>query len=245
MKTIAHLVCREPIDFSLRANRLAFHYALFNEHVPLVYYCLAHFCPIELLHSSIDFNPSHSQNHFSVTLFHLISLCCRLTERPNIKRILFDAYAKHILRIITYDRPTSMRNVLAYLKLWFDDGDFVYDDTLLEHLASLPYIDDLFVEHGDEHLRTLLGEHASRLIEYQNKRPSPDSLKHLCRKTIRRHAQLDRRSTEQANLLKVFLQLNCFLTNNLRRYLVYSRMKSNHLINELVDGIAWNSIQWM
>lgn len=249
MKTLANLVSHEPIDFSLRSNRFAFHWALVNSHVPLIYYCLANFCPVDLLHNQIEFNSFQTQNHFAMTLFHLISTCCRLTERNSVKRVLLDAYSRHILKIVTYDRFTSMKSVLAYLKLWFNDDDFVLDQTLFEHLVSLPYIDDIFQDYGENYLETFLGEYSSRFIEYRTNSKSVHSLKHLCRKKIRQEIQPNRRSKEKSNLLKSFLQLNCHLTNNLRRYLLYSRLRfksqSNHLIDQLTDGIEWNSIQWI
>lgn len=249
MKTLTNLVSHYSIDFSIRSNRFAFHWALVNSHVPFVYYCLANFCPVDLLHNQIEFNTLQTQNHFAVTLFHLISTCCRLTERNSIKRVLFDAYSRHILKILTYDRSTSMKNVLAYLKLWFNNEDFVLDQTLLEHLVSLPYIDDIFQDYGENYLKTFLGEYSSRLIDYRSNSKSVHSLKHLCRKKIRQEIQPNRRSNEESNLLKSVLQLNCHLTNNLCRYLLYSRLrfksKSNDLIDQLADGIEWNSIQWI
>lgn len=241
---MANLVSHHAIDFSVRSNRAAFHYALLNEHIPLVYYCLAHHCSIDLLHSNIEFNPTHSQNHFSYTLFHVISLCCRLSGRKCIKRILLDSYAKHILRIVTYDRATSMRNVLAYMKLWFRDEDIAYDQTLFDHLVALPYMDDIFEFYDIDYLRTFLGEHSNRLIDYQSRTRTVESLKHLCRKNIRRQMHLHC-ELRQINLFKVLPQFDRHLPKSLRLYLVYSRVQSNLLINHLVDGIPWNDIQWM
>ncbi|CAF4367455.1 unnamed protein product, partial [Adineta steineri] len=80
MKTIENLISHISIDFTIRPNRFAFYYALLNEHMPIVYYCLANFCPIDLLNSTIDFTHSSLKTHFSYTLFHLISVCCRLTS---------------------------------------------------------------------------------------------------------------------------------------------------------------------
>ena len=144
MKTIENLFSHVSIDFSLRPNRYAFYYALLNEHIPMVYYCLEKLCPINLLHNTIDFlTPSSSRNHFSYTLFHIISVCARLVSSSRMKRTLFDSYAKTILRIQTYDRLSSMASVVAYMKLWFSDEDFVFDQILYEHLMSLPYMDDM------------------------------------------------------------------------------------------------------
>src|SRR5438874_1967082 len=43
MKTIENLFSHIPINFTIRPNRLAFYYALLNEHIPIIYYCLANY----------------------------------------------------------------------------------------------------------------------------------------------------------------------------------------------------------
>jgi len=240
IKTIENLFSHISIDFTLRPNRLAFYYALLNEHMPIVYYCLANFAPIDLPHYTIDFAHYPLKNHFSYTLFHLISVCCRLTSNNRIKRTLFDSYAKTILRIHTNDRSSSIINVLAYMKLWFDDQDFVFDQTLFEHLMSLPYIDDIIEGYDEKKLRSIFHVHYQRIIE----RKSPmHTLKHLCRLKIREYSQIyceDR----QTNLLKIIPYVDC-LPKVLQAYLFYTRIRSKSLINHLLNNEPWNNIQWM
>lgn len=243
MKTIENLCSRIPIDFTIRPNRLAFYYALLKEHIPIVYFSLANFSPIYLPHHTIDFTHFTMQNHFSYTLFHLISLCTRLTGNQRIARTLFDAYARTILRIQTYDRTTSMRSVLAYMKVWFDDEDFVLDPTLFEHLMSLPYIDDIIEVYGAEKLRSIFGNGARRILERQSRSRSMYSLKHLCRLKIRQFSQMIC-THRQSNLAEILAQLDD-LPKSLRAYLFYTHLQSNSLINSLLNRIPWNHIQWM
>lgn len=243
IKTIENLCSHKQINFLIRPNRLAFYYALLNEHMPIIYYCLENFCPIYLPHNTIEFPNSPLKNHFSYTLFHIISVCCRLASNNRIRRTLFDSYAKTILRIHTYDHLSSMANVVAYMKLWFYDQDFVFDQTLFEHLMSLPYIDDIIETYDEKKLRSLFGIHYQRIM---NRKPRPKpvfTLKHLCRLKIRQYSQLycERR---QVNLLKVTLQLDC-LPKILQAYLFYTRIKSKTLINHLLNIEPWNNIQWM
>jgi len=243
IKTMENLVSHIPIDFSIRSNRLAFYYALLNEHIPIVYYCLANFCPIDLLHNTIEFKHSSQKNHFSYTLFHLISVCCRLTSNNRIKRILFDSYAKSILRIHTYDRSSSMKSVLAYMNLWFIDEDFVSDQTLFEHLMSLPYVDDIIEEYNENTLRACFGIYYQRIIERKPRSRPLLTLKQICRSKIRHCSQIycERR---QINMLKVIPQFDC-LPKTLQAYLFYTRIKSKLLINHLLNNNPWNNIQWM
>jgi hypothetical protein len=243
MKTIENLFSRIEIDFSIRSNQFAFHYALLNEHMPIVYYCLANFCPINLLHNTIEFKSSTLKNHFVYTLFHLISVCCRLTPHVRIKRALLDSYAKTILRIQTYDRSSSMKNVLAYTKLWFDDQDFVSDQTLFEHLMALPYIDDIIEVYDEKKLRSLFGIYYQRIIDRKPRSRSMHKLKHICRLKIRDYSSIycERR---QINMLKIVSKLTC-LPKVLHAYLFYTTIRSKTLINHLLNNEPWNNIQWM
>ncbi|CAF0734641.1 unnamed protein product [Adineta steineri] len=243
MKTIENLISHISIDFTIRPNRFAFYYALLNEHMPIVYYCLANFCPIDLLNSTIDFTHSLLQTHFSYTLFHLISVCCRLTSSNRIKRILFDSYAKAILRIHTYDRISSMASVVAYMRLWLTDEDFVCDQTLFEHLMSLPYVDDLVEVYDEKTLRTLFGIYYQRFIEHKPRSRPMCTLKQICRTKIRSFSQINCEH-QQVNMLKILSQLDC-LPKTLQAYLCYTRIKSKLLINSLLNNEPWNTIQWM
>ncbi|CAF4052943.1 unnamed protein product [Rotaria sp. Silwood2] len=243
IKTIENLFSHTPIDFSILPNRVAFYYALLNEHMPIVYYCLENLCPINLLHNTIDFTQSSSKNNFSYTLFHLISVCCRLTSNNQIKRTLFDSYAKAILRINTNDRSSSMASVLAYMQLWFEDQDFVYDQILFEHLMSLPYVDDIIRLYDEKQLRSLFGAHYYRVIEQKPRSKPMYALKHICRLKIRHHSQLYCKR-QQTNMLKIIPQLNC-LPKILQAYLFYTRTKSNSLIDYLLNNRSWNDIHWM
>jgi hypothetical protein len=243
MITIENLFSRISIDFSIRSNRSAFHYALIHEHMPIVYYCLANFCPINLLYNTIEFTASPLKNHFTYTLFHLISFCCRLASSSRIKRTLLDSYAKTILRIQTYDRTSSIKNVLAYMKLWFDDEDFVSDQTLFEHLMSLPYIDDIIEVYDEERLRRAFGIYYQCMIDRKPRSRPMHSLKHICRLKIRQTSSIycERR---QVNMLKIVSQLNC-LPKILQFYLFYTNIRSKSLINHLLNNEPWNNIQWM
>jgi len=243
INTIENLFSHTSINFLICPNRLAFYYALLNEHIPIVYYCLANFCPIYLPHNTIEFTHFPLKNHFCYTLFHLISVCCRLTSNSRIRRTLLDSYAKTILRIHTYDRSSSMANVLAYMKLWFDDQDFVSDQILFEHLMSLPYIDDIIEVYDEKKLRSLFGVYYQRIIERKPRSRPMYTLKHICRLKIRQYSQIccERR---QINLLKIISQLNC-LPKILRAYLFYTNIRSNLLINHLLNNEPWNNIQWM
>jgi hypothetical protein len=243
IKTIENLSSHIPIQFSIRSNRLAFYHALLNEHVPIVYYCLAHFCPINLLHNTIEFTTFSLKNHFSYTLFHLISLCCRLTSNNRVKRTLFDSYAKTILKIHTYDRVSSINNVLAYMKLWFDDQDFVYDQTLFEHLMSLPYIDDIIEVCEEKKLRLLFGLFYQRIIERRLRLRPMHTLKHICRLKIRDYSHISC-ELRQINMLKIILQIDS-LPKTLQAFIFYTRIKSNSLINHLLNNEPWNNIKWM
>ncbi|CAF1067535.1 unnamed protein product [Adineta ricciae] len=244
MKTIENLFSHVSIDFSLRPNRYAFYYALLNEHMPMVYYCLANLCPINLLHNTIDFlTPSSSRNHFSYTLFHIISVCTRLVSSNRIKRTLFDSYAKTILRIQTYDRLSSMASVVAYMKLWFSDEDFVFDQSLYEHLMSLPYVDDIIEIYDNNFLRVLFGVHYRRIVEHKPHSRPLYKLKELCRSKIRQCTQVycERR---QVNMLIMMSQFDC-LPKTLQAYLFYTTFRSKLLINQLLNNEPWNHIQWM
>ena len=243
IRTIENLFSCIPIDFTIRPNRLAFYYALLNEHMPIVYFCLSNFCPIYLPYQTIDFTQFSMNHHFSYTLFHLISLCSRLTANHRIARTLFDSYAKTILRIQTYDRNTSMKNVLAYMKLWLDDEDFLADQTLFEHLMSLPYIDDIIEVYGEKKLKSMFGNSARRITERQPRARPMCSLKHLCRMKIRQYSQIIC-TRRQTNLLEILSQLH-YLPKILRAYLFYTNPRSKSLINSLLDQIPWNHIQWM
>jgi hypothetical protein len=243
IKTIKNLFSHIPINFKIRSNRLAFYYALLNEHIPIVYYCLENFCPIYLPYNTIEFTNFPLKNNFSYTLFHLISVCCRLTSNNSIRRTLFDSYAKTILRIHTYDRLTSMKNVLAYMKLWFDDQDFVFDPILFEHLIALPYIDDIIEIYDEKKLRSLFGIYYQRIIDRKPRSRPMYTLKHICRLKIRQYSQIYC-ERQQVNLLKIILQLNC-LPKILQAYLFYTRIKSKSLINHLLNSEPWNNIQWM
>ena len=243
IRTIENLFSRTPIDFTIRPNRLAFYYALFNEHIPIVYFSLANFSPIYLPHNTIDFTHVSMQNHFSYTLFHLISLCTRLTANHRIARTLFDAYARVILRIHTYDRTTSMKNVLAYMKLWFEDEDFILEPTLFEHIMSLPYIDDIIETYGEKKLRSMFGNATQRILERQSRSRSMCSLKHLCRLKIRQYSQMIC-THRQSNLAEILSRLD-HLPKTLLAYLFYTHPRSNSLINCLLNRIPWNHIQWM
>jgi hypothetical protein len=243
IKTIENLFSYNQINFTIRSNRLAFYYALLNEHIPIVYYCLANFCSIYLPYNTIEFIHFPLKNHFSYTLFHLISICCRLTSNNRIKRTLFDSYAKTILRIHTYDRTSSMASVFAYMKLWFDDQDFVSDQILFEHLMSLPYIDDIIEVYDVKKLRSLFGIYYQRIIERRPRSKPMYTLKHICRLKIRQYSQIycERR---QVNLLKIVSQLNC-LPKILQFYLFYTTIRAKSLINCLLNNEPWNNIQWM
>lgn len=243
IRTIENLFSRIPIDFNIRPNRLAFYYALINEHMPIVYFCLSNFCPIYLPHHTIDFTQFSMTHHFSYTLFHLISLCSRLTGNYRIARTLLDSYAKTILRIQTYDRTTSMKNVLAYMKLWFDDEDFLLDQALFEHLMSLPYIDDIIEVYGEKKLKPIFGNFTRRILDRQPRARPMCSLKHLCRVKIRQYSQM-LCTHRQTNLLEIVSQLDV-LPKILRAYLVYTNPRSKSLINSLLNHIPWNHIQWM
>ncbi|CAF1512928.1 unnamed protein product [Rotaria sp. Silwood1] len=243
IKTIKNLVSHIPINFSIHPNQVAFYYALLNEHMPIIYYCLENLCPINLLHNTIEFTNSPSKTHFSYTLFHLISVCCRLTSNNQIKRILFDSYAKAILRINTYDRSSSMASVLAYMQLWFSDQDFVYDQILFEHLMSLPYVEDIILLHDEKKLHSLFGAHYYRVIERKPRSRPMYTLKQICRLKIRHHSQLYCES-QQINMLIIISHFNC-LPKILLAYLFYTRTKSNSLIDYLLNNRSWNDIQWM
>lgn len=243
LKTIENLFSHIPINFSLRPNCFAFYYALLNEHQPIIYYCLANFCPIYLPYNTIEFKNSSVKNHFCYTLFHIISVCCRLTSNNRVRRTLFDSYAKTILKIHTYDRLSSMASVVAYMKLWFNDKDFVFDQVLFEHLMSLPYIDDIIETYDEKNLRSLFGIHYERIINRRPRSRSMFTLKHLCRIKIRQHSQIycERR---QVNLLKIVPQLDC-LPKILQAYLFYTEPKPSTLINFLLNNEPWDNIQWM
>ncbi|CAF1257453.1 unnamed protein product [Rotaria sordida] len=243
IKTIENLFSHISIDFSILPNRLAFHYALLNEHIPIIYYCLENLCPINFLHDTIELTHSPLKNHFSYTLFHVISVCCRLASNNQIKRALFNSYTKAILRINTYDRPSSMTSVLAYMQLWFHDQDFVYDPILFEHLMSLPYVDDIIRLHDKQQLRSLFGTHYYHIIERKSRSRLMYTLKHICRLKIRHHSQLYC-ERQQTNMLKIIPQLN-YLPKILQAYLFYTRTKSNSLIDHLLNNKSWNNIQWM
>jgi hypothetical protein len=183
------------------------------------------------------------KNNFSYTLFHLISVCCRLTSNNRVKRTLFDSYAKTILRIHTYDRSTSMTNVLAYMKLWLGDEDFVFDSILFEHLMCLPYIDDIIEVYDANKLRSIFRVHYQRIIERRPRSRSMHTLKHLCRLKIRQQSQIYC-EYHQTNLLKIIPYLDC-LPRILQAYLFYTKIQSKSLINYLLNNELWNNIQWM
>ncbi|UJR31258.1 hypothetical protein I4U23_018758 [Adineta vaga] len=244
MKTIENLVSSIPIDFSIRPNCFSFYYSLLNEHMPMVYYCLANLCPINLLHHTIDFLPSCSlRNHFSYTLFHLISVCCRLSSSNRVKRALFDSYAKAVLRIHTYNRSSSMASVVAYMQLWFTDEDFVADQSLYEHLMSLPYIDDIIEVYDEKILRALFDVHYQRIIERKPRSRPMYKLKEICRFKIRQLCQVYC-ERHQVNMLIMTSQFD-YLSKTLQTYLFYTRIRSKLLINKLLNNESWNNIQWM
>jgi hypothetical protein len=245
MHTIVNLVSRQSIDFNLHINRRAFHHALVNEHIPIVYYCLSQFCPIVFNCQTIEFVESrHSHRYFLFDRFHLISLCCRLTTNEHSKRILLDAYAKNILRINVNDRQISMTNVLAYMQLWFNDEDIIDDDILFEHIMSLPYIDDIQTMYTKQCLHSCLGQFYSRLFEYRSHSNSIATLKQRCRRIIRQqvHSYCESR---QINILKVLMDFNCYLPKTLQAYLCFSRIHTNSLINHLLNNQVWHTIQWL
>ena len=177
MRTISNLISHHSIDFSIPTNRLAFHYALLNEHMPMLYYALANFCPIDLLHSTIEFRSSRSQNHFSYTLFHVLAVIARLTANNAVRRTLLDSYAKSLG--IAVDSPSvSVGDVLAYAKLWCGDEDLTDDPTLLEHLMSLPFMYQILTVYDKETLESSFGTCYSHMLEYRSASKPVHSLKH-------------------------------------------------------------------
>ena len=244
MNTLENLFSRVPVDFAVRSNRLAFHHALLNEHMPIVYFCLVNFCPIDLPHNTLSFNNIRVRNHFSRTLFHLISVCARLTFDTRVKHALFDAYAKTILHIVSYDHSSSLRNVFAYMQLWLRDEDFVSDQTLFEHLGSLPYLDDILETYDERTLRVAFGDFYQRLVDRRPRTRPMHRLKHLCRLQIQQHshAHCERQGI---NILKALPQFHDYLCPSLRAYLFYTRARSNSLMTCLLYNEAWNRIAWM
>lgn len=243
IQTLENLIYLQDIDFQLRPNRLAFYYSLIHEHYPFVYYCLQQFCPIFLPFNTIDFSQISVQNHFNYTLFHIISVCCRLTENTRIRRTFLDSYAKTVLRIHTYDRISSMKKVLAYIRLWLSDEDFLFDQILYEHIISLPYINDIFETYNEHNLRSIFGVHYQRIIERKPRSKPIHSLKHICRLKIRHFSQAscERR---QINLLKILTQID-YLPKTLQCYLFYTDYRSTNFINHLINKTSWNDIAWM
>jgi hypothetical protein len=136
-----------------------------------------------------------------------------------------------------------MKSVLAYMKLWFDDEDFVSDPTLFEHLMSLPYIDDIIEVYDEKKLRSLFGIHYQRILDRKPRSRPMYTLKHICRLKLRQFSQIycERR---QINLLKIIPQFSC-LPKILQAYLFYTNPRSKSLINHLLNNEPWNTIQWM
>ena len=241
MRTVANLVSHHPIDFSIRSNRLAFHFALLNEHMPLIYYSLANFCPVDLLYGAIEFRSFDLQNHFTYTLFSVISLCVRLTSNTTIRRTILKAYANSLLTSMP-SIPTS--TVLAYATLWTNDEDLADDPTVLAHLMSLPKMDEVLGSFDHQTLESAFGSYYSHMVEYRSSSKPVCSLKHLCRLKIRQeaHVYCQRR---QVNMLKVLNSFDYCLPRSLQAYLFYTRAKSDKLINHLMRGLPWNELLWV
>ncbi|CAF1286712.1 unnamed protein product [Rotaria magnacalcarata] len=248
IKTIENLFSLTPVDFSILPNRLAFYHGLVKEHLPIVYFCLENFCPVILLHNTIEFTYIDTRNHFSLTLFDIISLCCRLTSNNRTKRILLDAFAKGILRIYTLNYSQLTATIIAYVQLWLRNDDFIYDPVLLEHLTSLPYFDEIIHTADSNYLESSFGIYYQRMIAGKS-RPMYQ-LKHLCRLKIRRCAEIYCEH-EQTNMLKILPHLSC-LPKTLHGYLFYTTMifklssfRNQPLINHLLNKKSWSQIQWM
>jgi len=243
MQTFENLISLHDIDFSLQPNRLGFYFSLIHEHYPFIYYCLQQFCPIYLPYNTISFTQNSMQNHFNFTLFHIVSVCCRLTDNIRQRRMLFDSYAKAVLCIHTYDRIASMKNVFAYIKLWLADDDFILDPILYEHIMSLPYVNDILETYDQQILRSSFGIYYQRIIERKLRLRSMDSLKHICRLKLRRFSQVSCEH-QQVNLLKIFSHIN-YLPKTLQCYLFYTDHLSKNFVNHLINKTSWNDIAWM
>ncbi|CAF3088451.1 unnamed protein product [Rotaria socialis] len=248
IKTIENLFSLTSIDFSILPNRLAFYHALVKEHLPIVYFCLENFCPVVLLHNTIKFTYIDTRNNFSLTLFDIISLCCRLTSNNRTKRILLDAFAKGILRIDTLHYSQLTATIITYIQLWLRNDDFIYDPVLLEHLTSLPYFDEIIRTADSNYLEASFGIYYQRMIEGKSR--SVYQLKHLCRLKIRRCAEIYC-ERKQTNMLKILPHLSC-LPKTLHGYLFYTTMifklssfRNQSLINHLLNKEPWSQIQWM
>lgn len=243
VKTIENLFSRIPIDFSIEPNILAFYYALSNQHLPMVYFCLQNYCPIVFPYNTIDFINLDSKNHFSYTSFHVIAACCRLASNKQTKRALFDAYARTLLRMYTVPYASSIKTVLAYMNLWLEDEDFVYDPILFEHLMSLPFINNILQLNDEKQLRSSFGAHYDYIIEGKSYFKPVYKLKHICRLKIREYGAIYC-ERKQTNMLKILPTLDC-LPKVLQAYIFYTRRRSNSLIHHLLNNQSWNTIPWI